>query len=231
MMQRFFPLITAAMIFLAGPGMTAFAQDEGGRIVFTDPKSTKDKPVSEEDLRPRVHAWGIDAMIGTDGFGIGGFYQRNLSDKVTLFSSLTFSEAKDPRQKDFYTYWGEQVAVNKINRVYRLPLLFGIQYRLFEDDIADNFRPYVNTGAGPVFLLITPWSTDFFSDFGKGYFKLTYGGFVGVGANFGFDRSNVLGLNVRYYIIPLPSGIQSVQQGTMSDANGFFIALSFGSAF
>ncbi len=231
MTARILTSLCLTLILLAGPAAPLAAQDDGGRIIFTDPKSSKDAPVSEESLRPRVHAWGVDAMIGTDGFGLGVFYRRSLSEGVNLTASLSFSEAKDPRQKDFYTYWGEQYAHGKINRVHRLPLFVSVEYRLFQDEIADNFRPFVNIGGGPVALFITPYSTDFFSDFGKGHFEFTYGGFLGAGANFGFDRSAVLGLNVRYYIIPLPSGIQSVEQGTMSNANGFYVALSFGSAF
>ena len=59
----------------------------------------------------------------------------------------------------------------------------------------------------------------------------TYGGFLGAGAQFGFDRSSVLGVNVRYFIIPVPEGIRSVQQGELANANGFYITLNFGSAF
>jgi hypothetical protein len=228
--------ITLLFIFSAGP---LRAQDDGGRIVFTDPKSSQEKPLSEEDLQPHVHAWGMDVMIGTDGFGFGGFYNRVLSDEWTLSASLTFSEAKDTHQKDTYDYWGQQISLNKINRIHRIPLLFGVQYRLFKDEISDNFRPFASAGAGPVFLFITPCNSDFFSDLDEGYFKMTLGGYVGIGANFGFDRSTVLGVNIRYYVIPVPKGIQSVYDAesdtkfarTLANANGFFVSLSFGTAF
>jgi hypothetical protein len=222
-----FFLIPIALLFLVTPTR---AQD-GGRIIFTDPKSSDEKILSEEDLQPRTHAWGADLMIGTDGFGIGFFYSHALSDVTTAFTNISFSEAKDDRQRDFIDPWYGQYSLNKTHYVFRIPLFFGLQYRLFKESITDNFRPFFNGGAGPVMLYITPSQGDFLSSFGGGQTRYTYGGFLGVGANFGFDRSSVFGVNVRYFIIPIPEGIRSVEQGAMSNANGFYITLNFGSAF
>ncbi len=227
-MKRILPyFLLAAFAALSFPVQ---AQD-GGRIVFTDPKSTSDKVLSDEDLQPRMHSWGADLMIGTDGFGLGFFYTRTLSDVTTAFANVSFSEAKDDRQRDFIDPWYGQYSLNKTNYVFRIPLFFGLQYRLFKESITDNFRPFLNGGAGPVMLYISPSKGDFLSSLGGGHTRYTYGGFLGVGANFGFDRSSVLVVNVRYYLIPIPSGIQSVEQGTMSNANGFYITLNFGTAF
>lgn len=207
-----------------------YAQDEG-RIIFRDPKSGGDKPMSEEELQPRNNAWGADLMVGMDGFGLGAFYHKVFSEVLTGFITLSITEAQDARQKDFYTYYGEQISYNKINRVFRLPLIAGLQYRLFKEAIADNFRPYLNGGVGPVMLYITPYASDFFKYLDRGTVEYTFGGFIGVGAQFGYDRSAVFGVNLRYYIIPLPSGIRSVREGTMSNANGFYITINFGTGF
>jgi len=217
-----------AVLVLASVPLQA---QNGERIVFTDPKSKEDKVLSEEDLQPRTHAWGADLMIGTDGFGLGFFYSRALSDVTTAFANISFSEAKDDRQRDFIDPWYGQYSLNKTNYVFRVPLFFGLNYRLFKESITDNFRPFLNAGAGPVLLYITPSKGDFLSSLGGGSTRYTYGGFLGAGAQFGFDRSSVLGVNVRYYLIPIPEGIQRVQQGNMSNANGFYITLNFGSAF
>jgi len=220
------------IIFLAAAGLHGplHAQDDGKRIIFTDPKS-KDKALNNGDLIPRNNSSGFDFMIGMDGFGVGGFYGYTFGDEVTLFSDLSFSEARDARQLDYYDYWSGVTSLNKDNYVYRIPLFLGIQYRLFKDDIVDNFRPFINAGAGPVLMYIASAKTDFFTGLSHGHSRYTYGTFVGLGAQFGFDRSYVLGVNVRYFVIPLPPGIQSVDEGTMSNANGFFITLNFGSAF
>jgi hypothetical protein len=215
---------------------SAFAQD-GGRIVFTDPKSEGDEILSEEDMAPRKHAWGADLMIGIDGFGIGFFYTYAFSDVVSGFANLSLSEAKDERQRDGFDYWYGQYSLNKTHYVFRVPMFLGMQYRLFKESIVDNFRPFVNGGAGPVMLYVSPADPegDFLSSLGGGQAKYTFGGFLGAGAQFGFDRSSVLGVNVRYYIIPIPSGISSVRVGPdpveMPNANGFYITINFGTSF
>lgn len=216
-------------LLLIGP--VASAQDDG-RIVFKDPKSPENEVLTDEELSPKTHAWGLDLMIGNDGFGLGVFYHHLLNDVVTAFATCSFSEARDVRQIDFVNYWtGAQWSPNKVNRVFRVPLFVGVQYRLFAEDITDNFRPYVQAGAGPVMLYITPAEKEFFSSLTDGFTKYTYGGFVGAGAQFGFDRSSVFGLNLRYMIIPTPKGIQSVQEGVLANANGFFIAINLGISF
>jgi len=229
------------LIFLLSAGLQA---QDGGRIVFTDPKSGDDEVLSEEDLQPRRHSWGADLMIGTDGFGLGFFYNYAFSDVLTSFANLSLSEAKDERQKDYYNPWTGQYSPNKTHYVFRIPMFFGLQYRLFKDEIVDNFRPFVNGGAGPVMLYVSPADPegDFLSSLGGGTTHYTFGGFLGAGAQFGFDRSSVLGVNVRYFIIPAPDGISSVvvpdeesptgaRAVQLANANGFYITLNFGTTF
>jgi hypothetical protein len=225
-------IVRFVLLFLAvlGSAQNLSAQEDGKRIIFTDPKS-KDKPVGESELLPKNNSWGFNLMIGMDGFGLGGFYGYTFADELTLFTNLSFSEARDARQIDYYDPWYGVYNPNKENYVYRIPLLVGLQYRLFKEEIVDNFRPFVNAGMGPVLMYITRADMDFFSGLFHGRSKYTFGGFIGVGSQFGFDRSYVLGVNIKYFIIPLPPGVQSVQQGTLNNANGFFITLDFGSTF
>jgi hypothetical protein len=212
------------------------AQNDG-RIIFTDPKSPKEKVLSEEDLKPRRNAGGADILLGNDGFGLGLFYHHMLSESITSFATLVVSEVKDSRQREYFDIWTGEQPINKINRVFRLPLFAGVQYRLFKDDIVDNFRPYVQAAAGPVMLYIAPArdasgnDIEFFSSLGSGSPRYSFGGMIGAGALFGFDRTSVVGVNVRYLIIPVPSGVQSVEQGELENANGFFLGLTIGFAF
>lgn len=217
------------LVILTPAGLVR-AQDDG-RIVFTDPKSKDSKVLSEDDLRPRVHSWGADIMLGDDGFGLGFFYSRAFDEELSAFANLSLSEAKDSRQVDYVDPFGVPYSPNKINHIYRIPLFFGLQYRLFKDDIVDNFRPFVNGAAGPVMLYVVPTDREFFSGLTHGKARYTYGGFLGTGAQFGLDRTSVIGVNIRYYIIPIPSGIRSVEQGDLRNADGFFITLNFGMSF
>lgn len=228
------PFLALALVLAAAT--PAFPQDNG-RIIFTDPKGRADSALAEDDLIERPHASGIDVMVGTDGFGLGFFYNRLFADVWTVTANLSLSQVRDSRLREYYDYYGNSYAYNRVNRILRIPLMLGLQYRLFKDDIVDNFRPFINGGAGPVMLYVHPARNsdnsdmEYFTSLGKGYTKFTYGGYVGAGAQFGFDRSSLVGLNVRYYIIPVPAGIPSVDQGNLPDANGFYITLNAGFAF
>jgi outer membrane protein W len=220
----------------------SFAQD-GERIIFTDPKSSDDKLLTEEDLAPRAHAWGGDLMVGVDGFGLGFFYSYSFSDVLSSFANISLTEAKDNNQRDYYDPYYGQISPNKMNYVFRVPLFLGLQYRLFKDDIVENFRPFVNAGAGPVMLYVSPVTGDMFSSlWDGGTSHYTFGGFLGAGAQFGFDRSSIFGLNIRYMVIPVPAGIYSVgvpdpdnpeqlKPTPLENANGFYITINFGSTF
>jgi len=233
-------LIAAAVVVALLP-FSAAAQ-EGERIVFTDPKSADDKLLTEEDLAPRTHAWGGDLMIGTDGFGLGFFYSYSFNDELSSFANLSMTEAKDNNQRDYYDPYFGQISPNKLNYVFRIPLFLGLQYRLFKEDIVDNFRPFVNGGAGPVLLYVSAVDGDMFSSLDGGTSHYTFGGFLGAGAQFGFDRSSIFGLNIRYMIIPVPDGVSSVGipdpdnpekllPTQLENANGFYITLNFGTTF
>jgi hypothetical protein len=237
-------LTTALFALLLLPTLASAQEEKGGRIVFTDPKSEEDRLLTEDDFAPRAHSWGADLMIGTDGFGLGFFYGYTFDDLVTAFVDLSFTEAKDNEQRDYYDPYFGQISPNKTHYVFRIPLFFGLQYRLFKDEIVENFRPFVNGGAGPVMLFVSPVRDGdmFTSLWHGGESKYTWGGFLGAGAQFGFDRSTLFGVNVRYMFVPVPDGISSVvvpdpanpgeyKASPLGNANGFYISLNFGATF
>lgn len=175
------------------------------------------------------NAWGFDLMIGESGFGFGGFYRHQVDENFTIFTDISFSEAKDEREIEFIDIFGRSFTVGKINRIFQIPLNFGVQYRLFAEDLADNLRPYINAGIGPAIILTTPSSEEFFSAFSKAQTKIAAGGYVGFGANFGVDQSNLIGLNFRYYYIKLfGDGVESLAGRKKDAIGGFFITINFG---
>ncbi|HMD14898.1 MAG TPA: hypothetical protein VKI62_09750, partial [Bacteroidota bacterium] len=101
----------------------------------------------------------------------------------------------------------------------------------FADDILDNFRPYITAAAGPAMIYVFPYNEEYFSALGNGQAKYTAGGYIGFGAYFGLERTNVLGMNIRYYYIPYPGGLQSLSYvPNKTQFGGFVISLSFGTA-
>jgi len=241
---------SAAIVLL--PAAAAFSQDPApGTMPFfslrgLNEKSNPDTNIVFEspnkDLIPTqqtaflADAGGVDILLSNDGFGLGGFYRHEYSEELFGMLSIGFSEAKDANEVEYVTYDGETIVPGKINRFLLIPLHVGVQYRLFADEILDNFRPYVNAAVGPTLVFATPYDREFFNSIGYGQAHYTAGGYVGFGAYFGSDRGTISGINIRYYFEYFQDGIDSMENNDGSiekkkDFGGLFITLNFGSVF
>lgn len=212
-MRGFYKLIFC-IIFL---GITVSAQKIG-----------KLAPEQEPEQFP-PNAWGVDLMFGDGGFGLGTFLRQEFSIKLTGFVDVSFSESKDEREFQYIDYFGNTYTVGKKNRVFIVPLNFGLQYRLFEDDITSTLRPYLNVGVGPTLVITTPYEQEFFSSFGDAQTKFAAGGYVGFGANFGSSKSNLVGINMRYYYIHLfDEGVENLYDKFRKDLAHFYLTINIG---
>jgi hypothetical protein len=174
-------------------------------------------------------AWGMDIMFGDAGFGLGTFLRRQISVKWTAFADLSFSETKDDREFEYIDYFGNVITIGKKNRVFQMPLNFGVQYRLFENLVADNLRPFLCAGAGPTVLVTTPYEEEFFNSFSRAQFNYAVGGYVGLGANFGIDKSSLVGITFKYYYSKIVNGgVESLYGREKTEIQGFFITLNLG---
>jgi hypothetical protein len=176
------------------------------------------------------NSMGVDVLVSSGGFGLGAFYRHEYSDVISSFVDFSISEAKDDDERDFVDYFGNRITYGKVNRFMILPLFVGIQKRLFKDDILDNFRPYISAAAGPMMIYVFPNNEEFFTAIGHGRPKYSVGGYIGFGAYFGTERSTMFGLNLRYYFLPYPAGIESLQGTTKKEFGGFFVTMNFGGA-
>ena len=175
------------------------------------------------------NALGFDLLIGESGFGVGGFYRRQLSTKFTVFGDVSISEAKDEREIEYIDYTGLTFTIGKQNRVFQIPITLGAQFRLFENELTDNLRPYINAGIGPTIALTTPYAEEFFRAFSYSQTHYAVGGYVGFGANFGLDQKSLIGINVRYYYTQfLDEGVEILKDRYKDHLSGFFITLNFG---
>ena len=175
------------------------------------------------------NAWGMDIMFGDAGFGLGTFFRKQLDVKWTAFVDLSFSETKDDREFEYIDYYGNIITIGKKNRVFQMPVNFGLQYRLFENTITDNLRPFLCAAAGPTLLVTTPYELEFFNSFGKAQAKYAVGGYVGLGANFGLDKSSLVGITFKYYYSKLlKGGVESLYGREKTEIQGFFITLNLG---
>ncbi len=172
---------------------------------------------------------GFDIMFGEGGFGLGGFYRRQLSRNVSFFTDISMSESKDTEEVEYIDFWGNVFVPGKKNRVYLIPLNAGLQYRVFQDAIFENLRPYFNIGAGPSMVVTTPYEKEFFSSFGKAKAHFTIGGYIGFGANFGINKSSLLGINLRYYVIHFfDEGVESLRGIKQKTLGGFYLTINIG---
>lgn len=254
--SKVFALLFACTVSLLSA--TAIAQD--GRRQW-DPAAPRDSVTqagalpqdpTSPDKYPNI--WSLDVLLSNDGFGLGTSYRRSVTSDLSWFVSFSISESKDEREVEYYDpFYGTSVTPGKLNRFMVLPLMAGAQYRLFREDIVDTFRPYINAGAGPTMVYMMPYvqlipqtdgtyiseQIEFFKSLGKGQPHYTFGGFVGFGANFGTARSNIFGVNFRYYFTYLLSGglpsLYNERTGavtaTKENFGGFVISLNVGMAY
>lgn len=196
-------------------------------FIFNSPRSL----IAPDDEYSGIRsAFGADLVFSENGFGGGMFYQRNLGANFFGFVSLYISGARNTDEFDYYDYnTGTYRVPDKINRLYIFPLTIGVLKTLFNEEIADSFRPYVSAGFGPTFIISTPYNKEFFDAFGysSGYTRL--GGFLGIGANFGSGNKTLMSANIRYYYIPFGgNGLESIEGLPITNFGGIFLSFSIG---
>lgn len=175
------------------------------------------------------NAWGVDVMFTEGGFGLGTFLRKSLAADLTGFVDFSISETKDEREVTYIDYFGRSYTPDKVNRSFQLPLNFGVQYRLFSESLTDNLRPYLTAGVGPTIIITTPYNKEFFNAFGYAQTKYAVGGYVGFGANMGMSKSNLIGLNVRYYYMyVLGDGIENLTNNFRKNIGQFALTLTVG---
>jgi hypothetical protein len=206
--------------------------------------------IQSQSYNPATKAWGLDLLMSNNGFGLGFFYRYELSDEISLMGNLAFSDVKDQTEFEQYNYYGDSYVPGKKNRLLLIPVTFSVQYRLFKDDIVDNFRPFVNAGFGPAMVYVSPYANpvnyyfqdgtyaytdpgkiDFFTALKSGKMRYSLGGYIGAGVYFGMEKGALSGLSIKYYLAPFPDGIEVMEGGFMKNFGGLFITLSFGSMF
>ena len=187
-------------------------------IIFDSPRALIE---SEEPLSARRNSVGFSASISDYGFGAGMYYKHLLARNLSLGITLDIGGAKG--SKEFASE-----SELKVNRIYVMPLIANLQYRVLADVLSEGLRPYLTVGAGPSFVLATDAQQDFFSSFGGAVVTSTIGGYFGFGANFGLDPKSNFGASLRYYIIPYDRGIESTRGRFLTDFNGVSLTVTYG---
>lgn len=237
-------LVVIFSIFSSG---FIFGQEKGGDkpfnpdsvIVFNSPRPLiNNQPQSNTG----INGWGGDLLLSDSGFGFGLFFHTFLSENLIAYTSLYISGARNSDEFEEYNYYSNTWQVrNKINRIYKFPLMVGLQYFIFKDALSESLQPYLSMGLGPTFIVSAPYTYNripngeimgWFKSFSYADTYTKFGGFIGIGSYFGNLSKNVLGVNVKYYYVPFGgNGLESVIGLPIENFGGIFLSLSFGTAF
>ena len=192
---------------------------------------------------------GFTVQLTNSGFGLGGYVQRAVSPRVSLALETSLAAGKDEREVVFFDFLGRRSIPRKANFFLMMPVHAGLQRRIFQDQIQDNFRPYLQVLAGPTLGWEYPYfedadddavrdpderTFDTFAALPKGDLRLGWGGFVGLGAHFGLSRKVTQGLRIGYAFSYFPAGIQLLEADVQEPQSYFgspTISLTFGKLF
>ncbi len=185
-------------------------------------------PDTAQVIFPPVQVGG-EFIFSENGFGAGFFYEHNFTNLTRGFVNFSISEQKSENEFERYDYWGRPYTIGKVNRVYGMPLIFGLTRRLFSEVLTDNFRPFISGGIGPSVTVTTPYNREFFSSLKYARAYPTGGAFIAFGANIGVSRTKLLGLELRYeYQHIFGSGVETLYQVYKKDFGTFMIILKVG---
>jgi hypothetical protein len=167
---------------------------------------------SVDSLRAQ-RTFGAQVLLTNSGFGIGAFLSRQTSPVHTFSAEISLSAVKDEREVAFFDRFGQRDVPNKANYLLEFPIQFGLEKRLFRDQIEDNFRPFIYASAGPLLGWLYPYfddkngngvfddeerSFDVFSGLSSGRFVPGINVSFSIGARFGDPGGTASGVRIGY---------------------------------
>ncbi len=212
-----------------------FSQTKGGNTAFNPDtvfifKSPRKLLTLSEEMSNYTQAAALDLLFSNYGFAVGVNYQSYLSKDFALGIKFFISGARSTDEYEYYDYvTGERVVPDKVNRLFLMPLIISARQFLFSNSLDKSFKPYVAVGAGPAFILSTPYSKSFLSAFSyaQGYVKPALS--AAIGGVIGSETKSYMSINIDYYYIPFgKNGLESVLGHPIKDFGGVFLSLSIG---
>lgn len=192
---------------------------------------------------------GLEVLITNSGFGLGAYLQQAVGRHTSATLAFHIGSEKSEREVRFLGV-SQNFIPDKANYFLRAPILIGVQRRLWQAFIEDNFRPYAQIALGPSLGWIYPYFDDEntngtydpgerrYEGFGslfKGSFRFGFGGMIGLGAQFGENPRTTQGMRVGYSFNYFLDPIQLLEPDESSPAIRFFgtptISITFGRLF
>ena len=195
-------------------------------------------------------AFGLEVVVTNSGFGLGGYVSRPMNRRTAFVAEFTIGSEKSDREVRFLGV-NQSFIPDKANYFLRMPIRAGVQRRIWQDYIEDNFRPYLQLTAGPTLGWIYPYFDDAngnetydqdeerrYDGFGslfKGEFRFGFGGIIGLGAHFGENTRVTQGVRIAYSFNYFFSSVQLLETAEQTNPPKFFgsphISITFGRLF
>ena len=201
------------------------------------------------EKNPYGSGFGAQVLLTNSGFGLGGYFQTALTPGTSFAAELSLGAGKDEREVSFFDRFGRKDIPDKANYLLIIPAQIGLQQRLFQDTIEENFRPFLQFMAGPTLGWEYPYfkdengnqlfdegekTFDSFSALPRGHARFGVGGSVAFGAHFGVSRKVTQGVRFGYTFTHFFQGIQLLEPDVQRARHFFgtpFISVIFGKLF
>ncbi len=170
--------------------------------------------------------WSVGINYSENGFGPFFSFFAGIGKTSDMVFNLSFSGVTDDREIERTDIFGNAVTLNKVNRVFAMPLSIGIRKELFKDEIEGDFLPLLNFGVTPTLVFTNPYDRSYFSAIPYTQTSFAFGGYAGIGVNFTQSESTSMNVNLNYYYLPIiGDGVQSLQYNTIENVGGFQLSM------
>lgn len=178
----------------------------------------------------------VNAVVNNFGIGMLGQYSRVVSPFTELTLTAGITGIRDVREQSFQNFFtGRRTVPNKYNRALGFPIMVGVKQRMFARHIADNFRVFISTAAGPAMSFVYPYFNDiddnglrnvvelpngvrqaeplydFFTGWDQGETKWGLSAEFKIGIDFGDNFSNLTRVEFGYFFYYFDQGIQMME--------------------
>jgi hypothetical protein len=178
-------------------------------------------PDEDNYLRQAKTEAGFVFTMAETGSGFGAFFALPFGDIFHVGATIDAFFIRDSKQFEGVDYYGRYYSINNPNNVYVFDAMITLKRRLFADDMHDSFRPFISGGFGPVYGMNFP-EDDRFPD----QKEMTFGGFVGAGADISVDKKFFISVRAQYRVLPF-----SKRLGEKSNHSMFELRFELGKRF
>ena len=241
-MQKFFLLIIFILNF--SPSIFAVQNTEispGDPIIDTllennDFVFYSPRPLIIDEMSQYIHKniIGFDIMFSNSGFGFGLFFDRIINQNYKIISEIFFTPIKNSQEIASIWDWNryEYLVNGKINRLYSIPLIIGVQRYIDIGTLTKNIRPYLMLGVNPTLIWKMPYESTWFDDVGssKALYRMGYG--FQIGTDIGTINTSFISVKIRYMYTPFGGdGLESVKGSPINNFGRFYLSLALGGFF